>query len=128
MMFFAFAATVNIGLNLIFIPRYGLVGAALITVLAEVLTLFMGMFVLYKNGIRLKLFRVIWRPIAAALLMGLVLVALGSGRMLILSLGVGGVCYVLFLAILRGIPQDIHPYLRSTAAFANDLRIKFLKV
>ncbi len=83
---------------------------------------------LYRDGIRLNPMRILLRPIIASLLMGAVLFALGLGQMLVLYLVIGCVCYMIFLVILRGIPQDIRPYLKSVAAFANDLRTKFLKV
>jgi O-antigen/teichoic acid export membrane protein len=127
MLVFTIAATVNVGLNLIFIFRYSLVIAASITALTEILTLVMGVLVLYKNGIRLKLFKTVVRPLAAALAMGIVLIALGSGQMLIMYLGVGGACYILFLILCKGVPQDMQLYLQTLAVFANELRVKFLK-
>ncbi len=126
MKIFMIAAAINVGLNLIFIRRYGITGAAAITALAEVLTLLMGFFVLYKAGIRLKVFRMILPPVIASLLMGAVLVALGSAQMLFVSLAVGGVCYLVFLVIISGTIKGTPSYRRSIANFAGELRERFL--
>lgn len=126
MIIFTVAATVNVASNLIIIPRFGIIGAAAVTATAEGLALMMGLFAISGLGIRQHFFRAVWRPLAAALLMGAILFALGAGdQSLILSIGIGGVCYFLFLFLFRGIPQDARMYLQSAASFAKDLRIKF---
>jgi O-antigen/teichoic acid export membrane protein len=126
MKIFLTAAVINVGLNLIFIRRYGITGAAAITALVEGLTLLMGFFVLYKAGIRLKVFRMILPPVIASLLMGAVLFALSSVQMLFVSLAVGGVCYIVFLAFLSGTIAGTPSYRRSIANFAGELRKRFL--
>jgi O-antigen/teichoic acid export membrane protein len=126
MKIYLLTAAINVGLNLIFIRRYGITGAAAITALAEVLTLLMGFFVLYKAGIRLKVFRMILPPLIASLLMGAVLFALDSLQMLFVSLAVGDVCYLVFLVIISGMIQGTPSYRRSIANFAGELRKRFL--
>ncbi|HHT9119330.1 MAG TPA: flippase [Candidatus Hypogeohydataceae bacterium YC41] len=120
----AAAAGLNIVLNLILIPRYGLVGAAFATVLAEGLNLLMGLLAIYEIGIRLDL-RPVLRPLLAAGMMGAGLLALGLGQGLALCLGEGFIIYVLALAVFRGIPQDAQPLLRKLAPFANALHERF---
>ena len=128
MNFYIIAAAINVGLNLVFIRRYGIVGAAAVTALVEGLTLLMGLFVLYKAGIHLKVLRMMLPPVIASLLMGAVLVALGSGQMLFVLLAVGGVSYLIFLVIFSGTIKGTPLYRLYIATFAGDLREKFRKV
>lgn len=128
MAIFAFAATINVGLNLVIIPRYGIKGAAAVTMLAEAMVLLTGLIVISKIiNVRLHFFRAVWRPLAASALMGAALFALGNRLSLFLTVTIGGVCYLLILFFLRGIPPDASAYMHSVVAFANNLRIKFLK-
>lgn len=108
----AIAATVNVGLNLVLIPRYGIIGAAFATVTAEALLLFTGLLVIYKFGVRLSL-RPIIRPLLAAGMMGLGLISFGTNRDLFLHLGLGFIIYVGSLTLFRGIPQDARLYLEN---------------
>ncbi len=121
MYIFAFAAGLNIVLNLILIPLYGLFGAALVTALAEGIILLSGLLVLYKNNIRLNLLPLL-RPLIASGVMGASLLALGSKQGLLLYLAVGFIVYVLVLAALRGVPQDVEPHLRILTSFAGGQR------
>lgn len=117
----AFAAAVNIVLCLLLIPRYGIVGAAFSTALAEALVLLVGMAVVHHVGISLNL-RPVVRPILAAGVMGIILVLMGSGHSLLLYLPIGVMTYLLALIILRGVPEDAQPFLHSMTAFASGLR------
>jgi O-antigen/teichoic acid export membrane protein len=113
----------NIGLNLILIPRYGLVGAAFATALAEGLILLLGFYAIYKINIVLDL-RPVLRSLLAAGIMGTALLALGPGRGLVLYIGVGFIVYVLALSALRGIPQDSQPHLRKLSLFCRQIAQK----
>jgi O-antigen/teichoic acid export membrane protein len=121
MLIFAIAAGVNVGLNILIIPRYGLVGAGFVAALSEAVTLLLGLVVLSKIGVRYGL-RSVWRPIVASGLMGASLIALGSDRELAIYLAVGCVVYLIALILLRGIPQDARPLLRTAASFAGGFR------
>jgi len=117
----AVAAALNIGLNVVVIPRYGIVGAGFTTALAEGLILLLGLLAVYRMGIRLDL-RPMLRPLLAAGVMGAVLIAIGTGHGLALYLGVGLIIYVLALFILRGIPQDVQPHLGRLPSVVSGLR------
>jgi len=106
----ATATGLNIGLNMILIPRYGLVGAAFATVLAEGFILLAGLLAVYKIGIRLD-FWPLPRLLLAAGVMGAGLIALGPSWGLALCLSLGFILYVGVLAVFRGIPQDARTYL-----------------
>lgn len=102
----AAAAGLNVALNFVLIPRYRLVGAAMATVLAEGLALLLGLVAIHHGGVQLK-FQAVLRPLIAAGVMAVCLVALGTDRPLALSLGMGVVVYGAVLVAVRGIPQDI---------------------
>jgi O-antigen/teichoic acid export membrane protein len=121
MLIFAIAAGLNVGLNILIIPRYGLVGAGFVAALAEAVTLLLGLLVLRKIGVRYSP-RFIWRPVAASCLMGASLIALGTHRELAVYLSAGCVVYLFALVILRGIPQDVRPLLQTAASFAGGFR------
>ena len=121
MLIFAIAAGVNVGLNTLIIPRYGLVGAGFVAALSEAVTLLLGLVVLSKIGVRYGL-RSVWRPVVASGLMGASLIALGSDRELAVQLAVGCVVYLFALVILRGIPQDVRPLLQTAASYAGGFR------
>ncbi len=106
MKIFAVAAAVNIGLNILIIPRYGIVGAGFVTAFAEVLTVVLGLIAVNRIGVSFSL-RPIWRPLLASLLMGAVLLLLGTNHGLILQLAAGSGSYLLALILLRGIPPDV---------------------
>ena len=119
----AVAAAVNMGLNTLIIPRYGIVGAAFVTAVTEGLTLVLGLIVVNKIGVPFSL-RPIWRPLLASLLMGAVLLLLGTNHGLILQLAAGGGSYLLALILLRGIPPDVRLFFH-TPTFTNNFREKF---
>ncbi|MEO6655362.1 MAG: flippase [Pyrinomonadaceae bacterium] len=114
MMIFAAAAVLNIGLNIIIIPRYGIVGAAVVTAITEFATLVCGLIVINRIGVSFSL-RPIWRPLVSSLFMGGALFLLGMEHGLIPQLVAGGGSYLLALAIVRGIPPDIRYFFQKRA-------------
>lgn len=116
-----FAAALNVGLNLVLIPLYGLVGAASATASAEGLILLLGIAAVYRMGVRLDL-RPVLRPLLAAGVMVAPLIALGPGRELGLHVAVGFVVYTLALVAFRGVPQEVRPHLSQLASYAGQLR------
>lgn len=68
---FALAAAVNVGANLIWIPRYGIVAASVITVATEVVLLAPFWWVVEREIGRLPLLSLVWRPALAAAVMAL---------------------------------------------------------
>ncbi len=123
MTIFAVTAAVNVSLNIFIIPRYGIAGAAFVTAFAEGLTLVLGLIAVNRIGVPFSL-RPIWRPLLASLLMGAVLLPLGTNYGLILQIAAGSGSYLLALILLRGIPPDVRLFFR-TPAFFNNLREKF---
>lgn len=119
----AVAAGLNVGLNLIVIPRYGLVGAAAVTALTEGLVLMIALLTVARLGIGISL-RPLWRPFLAAGMMGASLIALGPNSGITLQIGLGAGVYVITLGLCRGIPDDAQPHLRQIVSLAGELRRK----
>jgi len=108
----AVGAVINIILNIILIPLYGLVGAAFATVLAEGAILLLGLSLVWKE---LRVGRVVsamFRPILAAVVMGISLASLDFN--LAASLVMGVFVYITALAAMGGIPQDIRSYWQTS--------------
>ena len=96
------AAIANIALNIYVIPRYGLMGAAVVTVVTE-LFLFILLFRLVSNQFVLQnVLNVVAKPIFAVVLMGIV-VYLGRDFNLFLITGIGAVVYGLTLMVTKAI-------------------------
>lgn len=111
MMIIAAAAALNIGLNIILIPELGLTGAGIATASAEALILSLGIFAIFRFGVRIRLYSLL-RPLAAAGLMGGFLFVFGQDWPLLASLLAGLIIYILFLILLRGVPDDAKPHIQ----------------
>ncbi len=120
MTIFAVAAVVNVGLNIFVIPRYGIAGAAVVTALAEFVTLVCGLIVVNRIGVPFSILPT-WRPILASSVMGVCLVAVGTNWGLFSLIGLGFGVYILALFALRGIPQDALPLFQTPAYFVRRL-------
>lgn len=91
MIMFFTGAVANTVLNIFMIPLFGIEGAALTTVLAE-LTVLIGMWWLTRKIIKLSFISSIWKPIVAGLIMsgGLLFIRTDS---LFLVIGIGALIY-----------------------------------
>jgi O-antigen/teichoic acid export membrane protein len=103
----------NIALNFLLIPAWGITGAAASTVTAEGLILLLLLLVICRTGVRFSADGVC-RPVVAAAMMGAVLLGLRIGGNLALSMAVGSAVYVAALVLLRGIPEDVRLRLWSS--------------
>jgi len=59
----------NVSLNLLFIPHYGIIGAAAATLVSEVLWLLMASYYFYHNIIQVRLMPLLWPSLIAAVAM-----------------------------------------------------------
>jgi len=94
-------ATVNMLFNFLLIPRYGMIGAAIATILAEVSVFFLA-YAFTNRFLRIPIAQLFWKPIIAALVMVVPLIFLQKLQVLLLTL-VGAVCYIITLWLLKGI-------------------------
>ena len=96
--------TVNIVLNLILIPRFGLGGAAFATVAAEAVAL---LFYYREFGkmIKTKVYSYLPRPLLASLIMVIFLRFFASGNIFLLIPG-GACIYLVSLYLVKGITRE----------------------
>lgn len=96
------AVFVNILLNTLLIPVYGMQGAALATVVTESVVGLVMLGYAGKQGLPFVSARRLWRPVIAGILMAVALV-LTVGDNLFAGLTVGVLTYILVLSLLGGI-------------------------
>jgi len=89
----AVSAGFNVTLNLLLIPSYGLVGAAITTVLTELVEIVQYCFLLRDEFEAVSLRDVLVKPLAASLVMS-ALVWVARGEHLLLTVGMGAAAYV----------------------------------
>jgi O-antigen/teichoic acid export membrane protein len=99
------AAVVNAVLNLLWIPRFGIVGAAWATLVAELVILALSGAALGRPMV-LALLRTVTAPLFAAGVMAGAMVLLGTGRSVLLTIPVGALVYGIALVGLGGMPED----------------------
>ncbi len=100
----AVAVIVNIGLNLVFIPVYGYLGASAITVVTEAAFSVAGWWLVARVE-RLAWLRVSWRTLLAGLLMGAAVYPL-SHRAIYVAAPAGVLVYAAALWALRAVRRD----------------------
>ncbi len=104
------AAAVNIGLNFIMIPRYGIQGAAFTTVLAEIVAGGSCMYILRNLNGPVYIIKVAVKTLAAGLSMYMFLLAIEDFSLFI-RIPLGIVVYFAVLIILRGLTKtDLKPF------------------
>lgn len=96
-MIIALGVVVNVVLNVVLIPRYGIVGAAIATVGGESVILIGAFVALYRMGVRPELTPSLPALAAAAIMAG-VLVASPAGRPVLASVAAGAMVYIAVLA------------------------------
>ena len=97
------AAAVNVTLNILLIPYYGIVGSAAATLAAELTVVLAGIEVLRRMNI-LPSAMPLMRPLAAAGVMSLVVWLLAAAVPLAVQIVLGSLVYVLVLAGIGGLP------------------------
>lgn len=96
---FIVATSFNIASNLALIPRYGYVGAAVVTILSEIMLLLPFLYAVYRHLGRIPLLGLAARPAVASGAMAAVLWQIRGSEAPLLVL-VGGVTYVIALIFL----------------------------
>jgi O-antigen/teichoic acid export membrane protein len=101
---FIIGVTFNVIANLILIPRYGFVAAAITTIFSEWALLIPFYYAVRKHLCHVPWVSVTWRPALASAAMGAVLWSMRDAHALIL-VGVAGVVYFTALALVGGFSQ-----------------------
>ncbi len=97
-----YAAIFNIILNLLLIPEYGIVGAAIATIFTEIFTSVLMFDFASNNGLPFACYRRFLKPVSAVLVMAFVLF-LGNHINLFFSITLGALTYIFALFALGGI-------------------------
>ncbi|KLU66907.1 colanic acid exporter [Desulfosporosinus acididurans] len=96
------AALLNIGINLYAIPRYGIYGASVATLITE-----LYIFVMYYGVVRLKVYKVrIWRQLPIIVLASAVMAAVAHFLRHLHPLLSGGIAGIIYLVILISLDRD----------------------
>ena len=98
------AMLLNIVLNLLLLPKYGLIAACFITVLTE-LTCFMFWFhIMNVHGYKIPILKILQKPALASLIMGLVIILVNANIILVILLST--ITYFGVLYILKTFSED----------------------
>ncbi|HEV8481144.1 MAG TPA: oligosaccharide flippase family protein [Candidatus Eisenbacteria bacterium] len=103
---------VNIGLNLMWIPRFGILGAAAASVVSEVVVAYLNMRLVRKEIGHTHFTRELWRPALAAALAGATMFPLRSLK-LVIAFPLLGIFYLVALFLLRAVTRDEVVQLRT---------------
>lgn len=101
-MIFTVAAALNIVLNFVLIPRFGIVGAAFATVAAEALIFAICIAWLARLGASFPALQLL-RPLVASLIMGAGLLRFGTAAPVLLLIAGGAALYLLVMVVSGGI-------------------------
>jgi O-antigen/teichoic acid export membrane protein len=106
---------INVGVNLVVIPRYGYLGASWAVVVTEAALVVVGWFVLRAQLGAIRIVRAAWKTIAAGLVMGgFIYVMHPQGRLMLFVVVVAStLIYGLVLVVLRVADAEELALLRS---------------
>ncbi len=109
---FVIGVTFNVVANLIAIPSLSYVGAALVTVLSEIVLLIPFYYCVRKNLASVPLWSLMWRPTLAAGLMGIALWGMVPRVGLLISVPAAGILYAALLILSGALGGDERALLR----------------
>ena len=113
------AAFVNVAANLMVIPTYGALGAAIVTALSEGVALVLCVISGHRAGWGVR-FRALGPSVAAAAAMAAVLLPMRDHVAVLVCVLLGGAVYLGAL-LLFGVPEDARPLVASVRANARRL-------
>lgn len=101
----AASLVLNVGMNLILIPMYSYLGAAVVTVITEIFSVALCFYVLSKLLAKIKVHEIIFKPAIACLVMALFILLVQTN--LFLEIAISAVIYFIVLIALKGFtPED----------------------
>lgn len=110
----------NLGLNLLLIPKFGFVVAAVVTLLSEIIQLVGYTYVVKTHVVQFEYFRNFVKPVLAAAAMGLVIYFFRERNLWLLIAG-GGVVYASALFLLRFFHKEDMDLLKASINFRKKL-------
>lgn len=103
---FGIAAVGNAILNLFWIPRFGIEGAAAATVMAECFILVVSGVIVWPS-VGSAMLGAVAKPAVASIVMAVGLLVLSPERALLVGIPAGALLYGISLIALRGVPEDM---------------------
>lgn len=107
-------AALNIGLNLLLIPRYGILGAAVATAITDAGLVLVALGLFYQMGFRIRFLAVV-KYLPLALFMGVGVWLIGTDHSLLLTLPVGITLYLVPALFLGLLPPDVRGFMLRSA-------------
>lgn len=99
------AAVLNVAINLVLIPEFGYIGAAIATVATSFFILVLLFYFAGKSGYRFSVFRISVKPVIATGVMTLVLLALQGMHVLLIVPGAAVTYFAVFI-LLKGVERE----------------------
>ena len=99
------AAVLNVAINLVLIPEFGYIGAAIATVATSFFILVLLFYFAGKSGYRFSVFRISVKPVIATGVMTLVLLALQGMHILLIVPGAAVTYFAVFI-LLKGVERE----------------------
>jgi O-antigen/teichoic acid export membrane protein len=101
----------NIALNLIIIPIYGYIGAAIVTVVTEIVSFTLYYYYLSKFICKIQIYKYFSKPVIASAIMGLFVYYINLNLFLVIVIAT--IIYILVLIILKTFTEDDVNLLKS---------------
>lgn len=108
----------NISLNLIFIPIYSYIGAAVVTLISELLGFALCFHVLSRSFCKVKLASIIIKPALASILMALVILIIKSN--LFIEILIATITYFTVLLVLKTFTEEDFDIFKQVINFKKD--------
>ena len=104
---------VNVSLNLYLIPHYSYIGAAIATVITELVLFILYYYHISKNGIKINIFKLSYKPLTASVIMGISIYAIKSYtqywsdmHQIIIIVPLAAVIYILALIMFKTFTEE----------------------
>ena len=104
---------VNVSLNLYLIPHYSYIGAAIATVITEIVLFMLYYYHILKNGIKVNIFNLSYKPLTASVIMGISIYAIKSYtqywsdmHQIIIIVPLAAVIYILALIMFKTFTEE----------------------
>ena len=104
---------VNVSLNLYLIPHYSYVGAAIATVITEIVLFMLYYYHILNNGIKINIFNLFYKPFTASVIMGIsiymiknTIYSLSNFHQIIIIVPLAAVIYLLALVVFKTFTEE----------------------
>ncbi len=96
---------INVGLNIILIPMYSYLGAALVTVVTDAFAVILSFYVVSKLVAKVKVHKVIFKPAIACLVMALFIILVKTNLFVVIIISTV-IYFVVLIALKTFTPED----------------------